>query len=431
MKSTQRQLTRTAIRPVSAVPLLFISLLVCGLVTLGAASATAQDVFAGPLLTPVKLTATPGGNVIVAETGTGNDDGRLSLLSNFGHRFNLITGLPSGLTPEGPSGPTGVVDQHATLFVLIGEGDVLEPSAPPLQVPNTAGLSSPIWSSLLRVVLEPVPDSIREGFALSADDVNQLADGRSVELTNDSGERATIDVLTDFRDLVPDPIVGVRQANPYAMAVRGSLTAEDRVELGLDHLGSQMADFYARTTPGSMAWQRLQQRTTIYVADAGMNTVSRVDAASGRSSVLTRLPPVENPLFPNLGGPVTEAVPTGVTFASNGDLLVSALTGFPFVPGLSTVWRIDPTSGAFAPEITGLTTVTDVMATAEGTYVAEVSTNLLEGAPGRLLFFAPGATEPEVVAPVLIGPTGITYQASRGRILVAETFTGLIRAMDR
>jgi len=385
------------------------------------------SVLTGGLDTPFKLATTPGGNFLVAESGTGANDGRVSLLSRFGARFTLLAGLPSGVTPEGGAlGPTAVADAHRTLYVVIGEGDALGASPPPVQVPNPDGISSPIFSSLLRARFDPVPDGIREGFELSAADVQSLADGREVALANDSGETVELLLLADFRDLAPDPFLSVRQSNPFAAAWAGSLTPADLAELGFAGTSVAAANALARLDPDSPLGRRLAERSRVYVVDAGMNTVVEVHAVTGRWQVLTRLPPQPNPLFPGLGGPVGDAVPTGIHLRADGDLLVTTLPGFPFAAGAAKVFRIDPDTGAFTPHVEGLTSATDVTEVHGAIYVLEISTDLLAGAPGRLVRIASPGAAPEVVAAPLIGPAGMTYDPIGDQLVVSEAFTGRV-----
>lgn len=394
------------------------------LLALGAI-APAQEILAGGFAGPVKLTTTIGQNLVVVETGSGMQDGAVHLVSPFGPRFPLVTGLPSAFTPEGVSGPTGVVDAHRTLYVLVGEGDVLGDAPPPTHVPNPNGLSSPIFSAVLELVFDPVPDGIRQGFALDPGHERALADGHTVLLENDAGESVQISVLADFRDLEPDPFLGVRQSNPFDITLSGGLTSADLDELGYASLTLEEAHFEARFHPEGPLGQRLRERTSLYVADAGMNTINRVEAATGRWQVFWRLPPVPNPLFPNLGGPVSDAVPTSVHL--EGDrLLVGQLAGFPFVPGSSTLWSVDLATADATPLVPGLTSVTDVFSAGGDVFVVQVSNDLLSGAPGSMLRIG-ADLQPQVIAPVLIGPTGITWSPIDDALVVAETFTGLLK----
>ncbi|MFN2386516.1 MAG: hypothetical protein ABR576_09565 [Thermoanaerobaculia bacterium] len=266
-------------------------------------------------------------------------------MSIWGDRFNLIGGLPSGLVPEGDAvGPTAVADAHSTLYIVIGEGNIRGPLGPPPQfVPNPEGLDSPIFSSVIRARFDTVPDGIRTGSELAAADITALADGDEVSLENSAGEHVTLLLLADFRDLMPDPVLSVRNANPFEATLFGSLTSEDLTELG----------------------------------------------------------------FPGFGAPVTDTVPTAIFAQADGTLLVSSLSGFPFAAGTAKVYSVNPTTGAFTPLIDGLTTATNVVEVSGAIYVLEISTNFLMGAPGRLLRFASSTAMPTVVAGGLIGPTGL------------------------
>lgn len=392
-----------------------------------AAALGAQPILVANTQAPFKLTRTPGGNFLLAESGTGANDGRVTLLSLWGDRFNLIGGLPSGNVPQGnPIGPTAVADAHSTIYIVIGEGNVLGPGAEGQQVPNTNGLSSPIFSSVIRARFNPVPDGIRTGFDLTAANIDALADGNEVTLTNASGERVQLLLLADFRDLIPDARLRVRNANPFAATIVGSLTSDDLTELGFQGTPIPAANYYARLNPDTAIGRRIEERSTVYVVDAGMNTITAVSASTGRSRVITKFPPLTNPLFPGIGGPVTDTVPTAIFARVDGTLLVSSLSGFPFAASSARIYSVNPATGAFTPFIEGLTTATNVIEVGGAIYVLELSTNFLMGAPGRLLRFASSTATPTVVAGGLIGPTGLAYEPTRNEMIVSSTFTGVI-----
>ncbi len=388
------------------------------------ASLHAHDVLYGAALSPYKLSMTPGGNVVVAEGGTGNQDGRVSLVSWWGQRYTLLDGLPSAIAEGFPTGPTAVADAHRTLYILIGEGDVRGSSPPPTQVPNPDGLSSPIFSSIIRARFDPVPDGIRVGFPLTSEHHRALADGRTVTLENAAGETVELTLLTDFRDLDPDPVTSVRSANPFSLIAVGSLTAEDLVELGYPGLSVEEGNFLSRLEPDSPLGQRLEKRTRLYGVDSGLNTILEVAADTGRWRVVARLPPIPNPLFPGLGGPVVDAVPTGICATEAGTLLVSLLTGFPFASGNARVVEVDPGVGSVSEYLNGMTTATDVTVAEDATFVLELSTNFLGQAPGRLLRFDDPSATPVVVAEGLIGPTGVLVHPGWGELIVGESFSG-------
>ena len=88
---------------------------------------------------------------------------------------------------------------------------------------------------------------------------------------------------------------------------------------------------------------------------------------------------------------------------------------------------MDAATGVATPWIQNLTRATNVLELGTAIYVLEVSTDLLAGAPGRLLRFDSPTATPTVVAGGLIGPTGLAYDPHRNELIVSETFTGLVK----
>ena len=122
---------------------------------------------------------------------------------------------------------------------------------------------------------------------------------------------------------------------------------------------------------------------------------------------IVRFAPLPNPGVP--GPPVFDAVPTSVRIYGN-QLLMSLLTGFPFVPGLASVLTVDPETGAVGPFINGLTSVTDVLWRDRGSGRSQflalefsVNQSLDPAPPGRLLRFDTPAAE--VAVPIFVRTT--------------------------
>ena len=72
------------------------TLAILAALALTAARLGAQTVLTAGTKTPFKLTRTLGGNFLLAEGGTGANDGKVTLVSLWGNRYNLLSGLPSG-----------------------------------------------------------------------------------------------------------------------------------------------------------------------------------------------------------------------------------------------------------------------------------------------------------------------------------------------
>jgi hypothetical protein len=163
---------------------------------------------------------------------------------------------------------------------------------------------------------------------------------------------------------------------------------------------------------------------TLYVTDGGRNLVWQIDLLTGAVSTLVTFPNIPNPLFPALGGPFMQAVPTGI--ASFDDrLFVTLFRGAPFAPGTSTVEQIDPLTGSDTPFITGRKTAIDVLPIAghgETNYLVLqiASVGPFFGGPGLVLRFNTPAGPPTVVANCLTSPTSMTLNKKTGTLYVSE-----------
>ncbi len=373
----------------------FIKILALGVALVPGLAASAEtSVFAVGLATPSKVELTKQGNVLVIEAGTANNDGKLTRISRNSSTLSILTGLPSGVGVEGaPGGPqAAVVDGCCVMHLTIGEGDTLrfnEAGPPGSQVPNPVGSVSPIFSSVLRLVFSRPLDGLTAGFALTPEDHNALADGKTVRLSNAAGDSAWIRLVVDFKDARPDPITNVRGSNPFHATA-------------------------ARHADGLM------------VVDSGQNALLHL--STGWPEVVVRFPRVAQPA--GTLPPFSDAVPTSVRHLNGNRYLVSLLTGAPFVPGSASIRLVNARTGAESTFISGLTSVTDVLVINGAIYVLEISANLSQGAPGRLLKFRNRNSAPTVVASGLIGPSGMAYDAKRNAIFIAENFTGRVMRVD-
>ncbi|MEO8347271.1 MAG: ScyD/ScyE family protein [Acidobacteriota bacterium] len=345
------------------------------------------------LQAPIKIRLTPVGNLLVAEGGTGPNTGRISLVSRTGVRRTLVDGLPSGINRDGaspaPIGPTGLEYVADTLYVTIGSGDQSIPGPSQGTVIANPNASSPILSSVLRLRLGSV-DSSAGNFHLSPAQHATIKTGGEAVLQNEQGETLRISLVVDFPDIVsiPGSDVAIFSSNPFGVVAFGS---------------------------------------HIYVVDSNLNRIQNVDPVTGSFTTLTAFSQIINPLAP-MGPTFIDAVPDSIR-VSGGQFLVPMLTGFPFPPGAAFVSRVDPSTGSPQTLISGRTTAIDVLApdTAPTKYfVLEFSTNMLAGAPGRLLFFDSATAAPTVVAAPLITPTNMALDPLTREIFVTEFGPGRI-----
>jgi hypothetical protein len=349
---------------------------------------------------PLAIAQTNDGNVIVSESGRRGvrHSGRLSIVDPSGHRITLVDGLPSATNDVGdPSGPAGVFMRGRTLYVAIGIGDnVLAGPLPRTAVVNPSP-SSPLFSSVLAIHFSVHTERITSGFTLTTDDQAVLAGGGTVRLSNGGGDTIAIELITNLPDYdlnpEPNPLSTVRVAsNPFDL-----VATADR----------------------------------LYVTDGGRNLVWQVDVPTGASSTLVEFPTVPNPAFPTIGGPVVEAVPTGITTHA-GHLLVTLFRGFPFPAGTSSVEQVDPATGTRTAFIGGLKAAIDVLPVRSGTGSASHDSLVLQHASSPVLFTAPGTLAridgdtgaTTVLADCLNRPTSMARDAATGAVYITELLTG-------
>src|SRR5882724_10765820 len=95
-------------------------------------SAAAQQVYVSGLEFPSKVITIPNGYLLVTETGSKPNTGRVTLVAPGGASRNLVAGLPSGLsypTTVDPDGPSGIYLTGRVLYIVNGEGDTLRAGA--------------------------------------------------------------------------------------------------------------------------------------------------------------------------------------------------------------------------------------------------------------------------------------------------------------
>lgn len=380
-----RSVMNSAVLPVLGSAIMLLS---PGTAAAQAACPEAQEVVAG-LEAPLGITRTPLGNLVVTESGGGQNDGRISIVTPAGEKRLLLSGLPSGINDVGDtSGPAGVHMRGRTLYVLLGIGDTIKRGPVPGTAVANSNPSSPIFSSLLAVHFSANVEKTTRGFSMSLADQQTLKAGQRVTLSDGGGDSLTIELVADFPDYVPRPEIPlagiVRGSNPYGIAV-----AADQA----------------------------------YVTDGGRNLLFKVDVPSGAFSVLAEFPNIPNPL--PVGPPLVEAVPTGVAYAK-GQLLVTLFRGAPFPPGFSVVESVDGATGQHAPFIGGLKTAISVLpvnsrpGTDHLVLQYDIFAGPFFGGPGRLLRYPSPGAAPQVISDCLLTPTSMVFDENLGRLYVAE-----------
>ena len=343
---------------------------------------------------PLGTTLTNQGNLLVSETGNVTpNSGRISIVDASGNRRTLLDSLPSAINDVNEtSGPAGLFMRGRVLYLAMGVGDVGRAGpAPGTTIPNPAGASSPIYSSILAIQFSANTEKTTDGFGLSFADQQALANGETLKLSDGIGNHMMIKLIANFTDYVAFPLPffagNVQLSNPF-----GLLAIEDE----------------------------------LYVTDGGRNRVWQIDLLTGTVSTLVTFPQIPNPLFGIVpaGGPMLDAVPTGI--AANGDqLLVTLFRGVPFPPGTSTVEQIDLATATDTPFITGLKTAIDVLPVTEpdGTHylvLQHASAGPFFGSPGQVKRFDTPAGPPTVLAACLTRPTSMSLDRKSNTLYVSE-----------
>src|SRR5262245_19887982 len=343
------------------------------------------------LATPLGIVQSNAGNLLVTESGTRvKNTGSISTVNPDGSRRLLLSGLPSGINDVGGvSGPAGLFMRGRTLYIAISVGDVALPGPfPGSDLPNPDP-SSPLFSSVLAMHFSSNTENTTAGFVLTFVDQQLLAAGQKVTLSNGGGDDSTIELIANFPNYVPKPLpalpANIGQSNPYGLVA--------------------VAD-------------------QLYVTDGGQNKVWQIDLPTGSFSTLAEFPTVANPLFPGVGGPTEEAVPTGIAY-SEGRLLVSLFRGAPFAPGTSTVEEVDPVTANHSELIAGLKTAIATLpvknrANTDYLVLEHASIGPFFGGPGLVLRFGTTDSTGAVLTNCLTRPTSMALDAKNDTLYVTE-----------
>ncbi len=334
---------------------------------------------------PQKIIITPRGNFLVTETSIQTNSGRVSFVSRAGVRRSLFEGMPSGAEVTGGSGgPTALALRERTLYIAMGGGDTERRPPTGATIHNPAGASSPIFCSILEVRFSADVDTLAGTFRFTPALQQSLADGESVDLDDGAGSRARVSLLVDFPDSVPEG-AGYRFGNPWGLAL----------------------------TPDG---------NTLWVTDGSMNTLNRVNTATGRWQRQVRFPQLPN--VGPFGPPMIDAVPTSLRLYGD-QILVSFLTGVPFTSGYARVLAVNPETKVMEPFIFNLTSAVDVFwrdrpGQRPQFFALEFSVAQLATppGPGRLLRYDSPA--PQVVLNDLRAPVSLAFDPATEDLFILE-----------
>jgi hypothetical protein len=353
-------------------------------------------VVASGLDSPRHLSVTRRGEVYVAEAGTGGNDcidvtegedtftvcagttGAITRVSRWGHQSRVVKGLPSLDLNGEVIGPSDVERRGDTLTMTIGLG------GPP----------------------EARDQFVQEhGWQYRRFATVQETNVRHHHRHQQGNHRQRLHTVADLADFETEnnPHPAALDTNPNGLARDGH------------------------------GW---------LVADAGGNDVLRVNRHD-RLRLVTALEDGMADAPPFLGLPPgtqipVEPVPTSAVRGPDGAVYISQLTGFPFPPGQSSIWRVGR-DGEPRVWATGLTNVTDLAFDHSGRlYAVQLSDvgllNVPENEPpsGSLVRVRRGSDEPRTVIDDLEAPFGVALHHGHAYITTCTVCTdgGQVRKFD-
>ncbi len=160
----------------------------------------------------------------------------------------------------------------------------------------------------------------------------------------------------------------------------------------------------------------------LYVADAGGNTVYKIDIASGELSVFAVIPGIPAPGMANAGRNGAEEldpVPTSIIVNDDGSLSVGVLSGGPFPPGAAGYYAVaaDGTVGEYT---SGLTMVMSLGTGPDGLiYATSFAADLISGNPFGSVTRVNEDGSMSVVVPGLMLGSGIAFDANGSLLTIA------------
>jgi plastocyanin len=152
----------------------------------------------------------------------------------------------------------------------------------------------------------------------------------------------------------------------------------------------------------------------LYAADAGGNTVYKIDIASGELSVFAVIPGIPAPGMANAsrgGAEELDPVPTSVYVNEDGSVLVGLLSGGPFPPGAAGFQTI-AADGTVGELTSGLTMVMGIERGTDGlVYATSFAADLIAGNPFGSVTRINEDGSQSVVVPALFLGAGLGHGA--------------------
>ena len=355
-----------------------------------AAAVTASAVAVAPRLgiaqdaTPVTEASPAASEVTIEVIATGLKD----------PRFLATDGETVYMTEAGTGGDTAI-------FEKAGPGTP-EPSAPISQRGTTGTLSRVDPDGTVTVVADGFQSYTFGGNGEVVGAAGVALDGAgkayvtvgapgpfiaSIDLTGEENALIEIDLASGEKRIVADLSPHEIETNPDPMAVDSNL------------YGLALRDGVA------------------YIADSGGNSILSVNIASGEVSTFAVTGGIDAPFLGEAGNPLRggemqiDSVPSGIRLGPDDRLYVGYVTGGPFPPGLSRIdaFTIDGQQETFA---NGLTMVTDVAFASDGSaYVVTMSSDLINGGPGKIVRLAADGNHMVVVDGLQL-PNGLAFDAN-------------------
>ena len=220
---------------------------------------------------PIGVETDPLGRIWVAESGTGKNDGKVSVVLPDGRKYPVYTGFDSYKIDNGEiEGPSHLLYSEGTLYIVGGYSKLHKANVSAYQI-------------------------------------------------GDAPKNASSLPVEDIRPFVLD--------------------YDFKYKIYETHL-------YGITAGAN---------GNIYLTDAASNAVLR-RAPNGVMSVVAELSPFANPT--PVGPPQIQKVPTSLYFDGQ-NLLLTTLTGFPFIPGKAAIYKVTP-AGVISTYQDGFTTLVDI-----------------------------------------------------------------------